>query len=722
MRLLQVGNEFYDYTADGWSIWNGVNTPTVNQPGGRKSVQGNGGKYYYYLGGNDGLYMLSHKLPNVLGQMCSSATQGGNTEIYARFAFQHNATNQTWPIMQFYNSATSLVVGYLGGATGNGSGEFLYGYNGAGTAIITTNSFILVPSQWYRIEIHFKSAASGGIFELWVNDTPWWSSSALNTSNGTTVCFDTVIIGQANATATVCLFDDMVINDTTGPDNNGRAGEGYVIAVYPTRAGTFSQFQNAFGTSAENYDHVNKPITAYTDPYNVSLYTGTNTPYQKDSYKMSTLPQELGGISAIKVVTNVARNGTAITTCKHILEPGAPQPTSAPTLASYSAGGFVTAGDHQFCVVNKIGNAWSLPSPMSAALNAGANNVININIPTAPTIADPEQTVTAREIYVSRANTDTTVDTPSNNQLFPGSGGSSTIAIVSAAAFSTLPNTNMLSSMQGLTLPQSTINVVSTFGWPSQGTLLVTTSTGLQAVNYFGVTPTSFQGCIGGTGNLLTATVAAASNTVNVSTFAGAGQLFTNQNPTTVGFAATGTLNVATSGGSAVITYTGIQTTPAFAFTGCSTVSGTGTLSTNGFIQAVASTTLGSVGSSVGVAYISNNTGLVQYITYTGTSGNTLTGCAGGFGTMATGGFVSGPLFLAGTVGDNVTTVFAFSIADSNLNYLMLPYEMQSTSPISLASGGFNYVETIFDHNPITGLPWTRDEIEFIEAGIQFTP
>jgi hypothetical protein len=79
-------------------------------------------------------------------------------------------------------------------------------------------------------------------------------------------------------------------------------------------------------------------------------------------------------------------------------------------------------------------------------------------------------------------------------------------------------------------------------------------------------------------------TVAAGSNTVNVSTFAGSGTLNV---ATTLGYptasisSTQGALSVATSGTTAVITYTGVTAT---SFTGCTTVSGSGTLSTGGTV------------------------------------------------------------------------------------------------------------------------------------------
>lgn len=52
----------------------------------------------------------------------------------------------------------------------------------------------------------------------------------------------------------------------------------------------------------------------------------------------------------------------------------------------------------------------------------------------------------------------------------------------------------------GQTLPQAIINVVSTTNFPASGTIAISTSTGLQTVNYSATTATSLTGCSGGTG------------------------------------------------------------------------------------------------------------------------------------------------------------------------------------------------------------------------------
>ncbi len=65
-------------------------------------------------------------------------------------------------------------------------------------------------------------------------------------------------------------------------------------------------------------------------------------------------------------------------------------------------------------------------------------------------------------------------------------------------------NTTITAASNGQTLPQSTINVASTAGFRSSGTIAVVTSAGTMPVSYTGITPTSFTGCAGGTGTMST--------------------------------------------------------------------------------------------------------------------------------------------------------------------------------------------------------------------------
>ncbi|MFJ5549432.1 glycosyl hydrolase family 28-related protein [Streptomyces sp. NPDC093225] len=152
--------------------------------------------------------------------------------------------------------------------------------------------------------------------------------------------------------------------------------------------------------------------------------------------------------------------------------------------------------------------------------------------------------------------------------------------------------TRIASASNGLSLEtQNTINVVSTSGFPPMGTVAVTTSAGVQTVNYTGVTATSFTNCTGGTGVMSAdgpggpgGAVALASTQIA----AGSGgeslsQATTINVASTAGFASSGIVYVTTSNGNQVVTYTGKTGT---SFTGCT--GGTGTMSTGGTVTASA--------------------------------------------------------------------------------------------------------------------------------------
>lgn len=82
--------------------------------------------------------------------------------------------------------------------------------------------------------------------------------------------------------------------------------------------------------------------------------------------------------------------------------------------------------------------------------------------------------------------------------------GLATVLFASAAGASPPASTTISAASDGASLPQSTISVVSTTGFTTSGTILVTTDGGPQTVTYTGITATTFTGAAGGTGILST--------------------------------------------------------------------------------------------------------------------------------------------------------------------------------------------------------------------------
>ena len=154
----------------------------------------------------------------------------------------------------------------------------------------------------------------------------------------------------------------------------------------------------------------------------------------------------------------------------------------------------------------------------------------------------------------------TTIAAGSNNVALP----TSTINVVSTSGFPSSGKlivqwlTTIAAGSNGANLPQATINVTSTTGFPTSGTLLVTSSNGQQTVTYTGRTGTTFTGCSGGTGSMST------------------GGSVTAYDPAAISYTGTtGTSFTGCTGGSGTMT-TG-QPVLAIGFTGCSGGSATTT-------------------------------------------------------------------------------------------------------------------------------------------------
>ncbi len=148
----------------------------------------------------------------------------------------------------------------------------------------------------------------------------------------------------------------------------------------------------------------------------------------------------------------------------------------------------------------------------------------------------------------------------------------------------TSAGTAIAAASNGQTLPQATINVASTTGFPASGLIWVTTDAGFQMVKYSGTTATTFTNCTGGTGTMssgVSTTIAVGSNGIALPTG-------TINVASTAGFTTSGTIYVITTTGVQTVTYTGLNA--GTQFTGCT--GGTGTMNTG---NGVAQTGAGSV-------------------------------------------------------------------------------------------------------------------------------
>jgi len=120
-----------------------------------------------------------------------------------------------------------------------------------------------------------------------------------------------------------------------------------------------------------------------------------------------------------------------------------------------------------------------------AGLNFGAGSFFDVSIP-----------ITQRKVVVG--------DVGKILVLKSNSFPTKNTGLFKISARNTGNTTTIAAASNGATLPQATINVASTAGFPASGTIFVTTATNTSTVTYTGTTGTTFTGCSGGTGTMAT--------------------------------------------------------------------------------------------------------------------------------------------------------------------------------------------------------------------------
>jgi hypothetical protein len=432
-------------------------------------------------------------------------------------------------------------------------------------------------------------------------------------------------------------------------------------------------------------------------------------------------------------------------------------PTAPGTLLISTADSTPTAASPTFAVGTR------------ASINQSGSNITNVGKEFY--VGIPSGTRTVSQADVGRIITLQSTANPSYNSgcfVIDGYDTTTNSYLIDYRSGTTLNgNTNIASGSNNVSLPQTTINVLSTTGFTSSGTISVTTTNGQQTVSYTGTSGgTQFTGCSGGTGtmntgNLVVQQITLPQTTINV--------------PSTSNFSSSGTLFVYSSTGRQTVTYTSITAT---SFTGAS--GGTGNVLGYGaypIVQAFTTTiAAGSNGSNLpqgtinvasvgtfttvasgsngtylpqgtinltsttgfptsGTAYITTGNG-VQAVTYTGASGGTLTGCTGGTGIMTTGntayvGFPpSGQIFVATNTtvqmvsytGVTSTTFTGCTGGTGTLSTNNVVYYSPSVPPIELSDSMNWYLYEKDALCPVQGANNTNTSSQYRGNGNSTTP
>lgn len=154
----------------------------------------------------------------------------------------------------------------------------------------TSDPGVFTYQAWNYIEFKATIDNAAGAVEVRVNGVQELSVSGIDTQNSGTAQVTQVRLASATTgSSTYMYFDDLVILDTTGTENNDLIGDVKVQALYPDGNGANSDFTGSDGNSVDNYqlvdenppdtaDYVQSGVAGHKDTYSFGDIGASDTP------------------------------------------------------------------------------------------------------------------------------------------------------------------------------------------------------------------------------------------------------------------------------------------------------------------------------------------------------------------------------------------------------------------------------------------------------------
>ena len=228
------------------------------------------------------------------------------TEVWVRFAiYWHGLTTVEVAIAKLTDSgATDTADLTFSGA--DGLLRARQGGTSTGT-LLGASSTAMTQDAWHLVEWrHQMTSLTVGVTEVWLDGTRVINFSGDNTA-GSQVNVVSLSIGQMNVvglTNIYSAFDDLVINDTNGTVNNARPGDGRIVLLTPSGAGSNTNQTRGGTDTGANYSQCNEL------PPSLTQYVYSATAATRDTYAMSDLPSGVGSINAAEVLVLAQNSDT----------------------------------------------------------------------------------------------------------------------------------------------------------------------------------------------------------------------------------------------------------------------------------------------------------------------------------------------------------------------------------------------------------------------------
>jgi len=209
------------------------------------------------------------------------------SEFYYQFAwYLSSITDGTRPIIAWRNKATGAT---LGGLKYNHNTRVLDLYTGDFSTLVASGTKALDPGNWYVIEVRVKIADTDGVIETRVDMIADASFSG-DTKPGSETGVDLIRHGNSNHDTYV---DDIVLNDTSGTENNSWPGGVKCYLLRPNGDGTTLDWTPT--PSGSHYTTVDDSEPDSSD------YLQTNAVDKVDELALEDLPAEAQVVRAVVV-------------------------------------------------------------------------------------------------------------------------------------------------------------------------------------------------------------------------------------------------------------------------------------------------------------------------------------------------------------------------------------------------------------------------------------
>jgi hypothetical protein len=222
------------------------------------------------------------------------------TDVYTRVHMWLAASATTTAnVLVFYDSG--------GVATGNlqvhldwsASDNLLRLYRATGTTnLLGTSSLAMTLGAWHLLEMRWQATStSAGVVQVWLNGNLVinFSGDTTNTANVNVQSFVINGIGSGGGTA-YCAIDDVAINDTAGTLNNGQIGDGGVVLLKPSGAGSNAAQTRGGTDTGANWSQTNEV------PPSMTQYVFSATAATRDTYALEDIPAGSWTVNCVEVV------------------------------------------------------------------------------------------------------------------------------------------------------------------------------------------------------------------------------------------------------------------------------------------------------------------------------------------------------------------------------------------------------------------------------------